>query len=149
MKFSAAILLFAQVAYADGHADEVDQWWVTSNKANATSTEEDHASASLADHMSELDMHLMEHHQRLHMALEMVEMFCKEDSNTTDDDGDNPNDDTDSDGRTDGDGDEQTRGNVGDDTASAADAAAAAAAAAASGEMHHDMDHMGEHMGEH
>ena len=89
MKFAAAILLFAQFANADGHAD-------------ATTTME--ANGSTEDHS--LDAHLALRHQQLHMAISMVEKFCTaEDSNTTDDDGDDPNDTTDNDGNTDGDND--------------------------------------------
>ena len=84
MKFAAAILLFAQFANADGHADA----------ASAMETNGDHA--GIDDHS--MDAHLARRHQQLHMAISMVEKFCTaEDSNTTDDDGDDPNDPTDND----------------------------------------------------
>ena len=89
MKFAAAILLFAQFANADGHADA----------ASTMETNGDHDDHSM-------DAHLALRHQQLHMAISMVEKFCTaDDSNTTDDDGDDPNDTTDNDGDTDGDND--------------------------------------------
>ena len=84
MKFAAAILLFAQFANADGHAD------------TATAMETNGDQAGIDDHS--MDAHLARRHQQLHMAISMVEKFCTaEDSNTTDDDGEDPNDPTDND----------------------------------------------------
>ena len=94
MKFAAALLLFAQFANADGHAE-----------ATTMTTNGD---ASMDAHSS-LDAHLARRHQQLHMAISMVEKFCTaDDSATTDDDGDDPNDTTDNDGNTDGDNDIET-----------------------------------------
>ena len=73
MKFAAAILLIAQLANADGHAD-------TAAEA-AVHDLGDHAEMH-PDHMAEanldegLESHIGEQHERLAMALEMVEMFC-------------------------------------------------------------------------
>ena len=101
MKFSIAILLFAQYAAADGHEA------ATTAATTTTTAHTDHG------HDGELEAHVSEQHQRLKMALDMVEMFCDHhDENEGMDDTDKDAPET---------GDEKK-----DD---AADAAAAAAAA--------------------
>ena len=99
MKFAAAVLLFAQFANADGHAE------ATTMTANGDAE----ATTMTANGNASLDAHLARRHQQLHMAISMVEKFCTaDDSATTDDDGDDPNDTTDNDGNTDGDNDIET-----------------------------------------
>ena len=67
MKFTAAILLFVQFANADGHA-------TNSTSVDHAETHPDHMREAALD--DDLEVHINDQHERLAMALEMVEMFC-------------------------------------------------------------------------